>query len=100
MIVTLIKLSTLDEAEFPQEDKYPSGRTVRKGYIKAEHMPQVGKAVYISNEHNIPIFHTSTVRDVEEVDNHTMILTTLNSKYRLEYERQESDFKHLINNEE
>lgn len=98
MKVKLTKIETLEEAELPQEDKYPSKTTVREGYIKAEHMPQIGKAVYISNEHNIPIFHTSTVRDVEELDNHTMILTTLNSKYRLEYERQESDFKHLINN--
>jgi hypothetical protein len=98
MKVKLTKLETLEEAEFPQEDKYPSKTTVKEGFMAAEHMPQIGEAAYIQDELGRIKFHTSTVRDIEEVDNHTMILTTLNSKYRLDYERETADIAYLIKN--
>jgi hypothetical protein len=83
MKVTLTKLETLENADFPQEDKYPSKTTVKEGFIDEENMPQIGKTFYMEIDKGI--FHTSTIKDIEELDDHTMILTTLNSKYRLNY---------------
>lgn len=79
----LTKLETLPNAEHPQEEKYPSGKTIRTG-ILVSGLPTIGDSFTILKEDNTGFFQISIVKNIEKINENTMILTTLNSKYKLE----------------
>lgn len=81
--INLIKLETLTTAEYPQEDKYPSGNIIARGLMFDWSKPEIGECFYVSVINGGPIFRTSLVQSIEEiVDGY--IITTINSKYKIE----------------
>lgn len=84
--ITLTKLETLKDAEHPQEEKYPSGSTVRTGLMWEFSLPKIGESFEVKESKMWSSFHTSRIIDIEHIDDKTMILTTKNSKYKLELE--------------
>jgi len=83
--ITLIKLKTLKGAKHPQEEKYPSdGSTVRDGLMWEFSLPKVGESFAILLSKMNASFITSEIKEIEKVNDNLIILTTLNSKYKLE----------------
>lgn len=82
--VKLTKLLTREDAPFPQEHQYPSLTTVRIGFMWEHTKPIVGKPFMLYLSKINPTFHTSTITEIVELDTKTYVLTTLNSKYKLE----------------
>lgn len=82
--IRLTKLLTREDAPFPQEHKYPSLKTVRTGYMWEYTKPIVGKPFMIFLSKTTPIFSTSQITEIVELDAKTYVLTTPNSKYKLE----------------
>lgn len=83
--IKLTKLKTLEDAKYPQEEKYPSdGSTVREGLMWEFSLPKHGQSFNVMQSKMYPSFRTSIVFEIEEIDKNIMILTTMNSKYKLE----------------
>ena len=81
--INLIKLETLPNAEYPQEDKYSSGEIVKKGLMFPHSIPKVGECFYVHKLQLGSMFRTSLVQSVEEIED-GYIITTINSKYKIE----------------
>lgn len=81
--ITLTKLKTLELAEYPQEEKYPSGISY-SGLMWEFSLPKVGERFSVKESKMWSKFNTSIVKHIENIDDKTIILTTLNSKYKLE----------------
>ena len=81
--IKLTKLETLKDALYPQEIKYPSKKTIIEGYMWEYSLPKLNEAFLVFESKRIMIFHTSLLKNIEKIDENTMILTTLNSKYEL-----------------
>lgn len=82
--ILLTKLETRPDAEYPQEEKYPSKTTVMKGLMWEFSLPKVGERFVVLVSKMSSMFCTSILEKVENIDEKTMLLTTLNSVYRLE----------------
>lgn len=82
--ITLTKLETLSDAEYPQEERYPSNSTVKHGLMWKFSLPKHGQSFSVLRSKLYPSFRTSIVFGIEKIDKNTMILTTMNSKYKLE----------------
>lgn len=80
--IDLIKIKTLEDAKFPQEDKYPSGRLTSSGLMFEHTKPKVGESFYIYISKLHPKFRTSKVLDVKETE-YGYIIKTLNSIYKI-----------------
>ena len=81
--INLIKLETLTTAEYPQEDKYPSGNIIKKGLMWNWSKPEIDKCFYVYKAKLRPVFATSLVQSIEEIES-GYIITTINSKYKIE----------------
>jgi len=81
--IDLIKLETLTTAEYPQEDKYPSGNIVAKGLMFNWSKPKVNECFMVYHGKLNPVFRTSLVQNIEEIED-GYIITTINSKYKIE----------------
>ena len=81
--ITLTKLSTRDDAEYPQEDRFPSLSTVKQGYMWEYTQPKVGECFYVHQSKLYSNFRTSLVQEIKEINKNTIHLTTLNSVYEL-----------------
>ena len=81
--INLIKLETLSNAEYPQEDKYPSGEIVKKGLMFPYSLPKVNECFHVYHGKLQPVYRTSLVQSVEKIED-GYIITTLNSKYKIE----------------
>jgi len=81
--INLIKLETLTTAEYPQEDKYPSGNIIKKGLMWNWSKPEIDKCFYVYKAKLRPVFATSLVQSIEEIED-GYIITTINSKYKIE----------------
>lgn len=79
--VKLIKLNTLDDAEYPQKEKYPDN-TIKEG--ETENLPIVGQSFSLYKKSKIGFFVTSPVTKIISNSDKEIIFTTLNSKYKLE----------------
>jgi hypothetical protein len=79
--IKLTKLNTLEEAVYPQKEKYPDNWYV-EGYSSKK--PEVGEVFYVLENKLYPIFRTSTLTKVINKKSY-IIFTTLNSTYKLEY---------------
>lgn len=77
----LTKLETLKNALYPQEEKFPSKKTVYEGEIIPSE-PKIGQNLLII-EGKGNWLRTSTIENIEKTDQ-GLILTTLDSKYLLE----------------
>jgi len=88
--ITLTKLKTLKDAPYPQEDKYPSQSTVIKGLMFEHTIPEIGRSFSVHISKLAFIFHTSIITRIKKVSDNEMILTTLNSKYKLEINEETS----------
>lgn len=84
MKIKLIKQETLKSAPYPQEEKYPSKRIVKEGYMFAHTKPRIGKPFAVYTTKLTPTFITSAVQKIEHLDALTMTLTTTNSVYQLQ----------------
>ena len=81
--INLIKLETLANAEYPQEDKYPSGNIISKGLMFPYSLPKVGEPFMVYHAKLKPVFRTSLVQSIEKIED-GYIITTINSKYKIE----------------
>ena len=84
--INLIKLETLETlttAEYPQEDKYPSGNIIKKGLMFNWSKPEIDKCFYVYKAKLRPVFATSLVQSIEEIED-GYIITTINTKYKIE----------------
>ena len=81
MNAELLKLETRQDAEYPQEDKYPSGEVICVGEVVKE--PEVGFPVYMIKQDRPGGFKTSTVVEIEEDTEEYTQFKTRNSRYRL-----------------
>jgi hypothetical protein len=81
--INLIKLETLSTAKYPQEDKYPSGKIVAKGLMWNWSKPKVNECFNVYHAKLKPVFKTSLVKNIEEIED-GYIITTINSKYKIE----------------
>lgn len=81
--INLIKLETLTTAEYPQEDKYPSGNIIAKGLMWNWSKPKVNEYFNVYHAKLKPVFRTSLVQSIEEIED-GYIITTINSKYKIE----------------
>lgn len=80
--ITLRKLSILEDAEFPQKEKYPEG-TERHGLMWEFSRPQVGEPFTVLAGKLRPTFRTSPVTEIVEVSKFRIVFKTYNSKYEL-----------------
>lgn len=81
--VNLFKIKTREDTEYPQEEKYPSGETIRAGYVFEHTVPKVGEPFYLWENRTFPSVRTSIVESVDKDKDGNIIFTTLNSKYKL-----------------
>jgi hypothetical protein len=81
--INLIKLETLSTAEYPQEDKYPSGNIIAKGLMWNWSKPKVNECFNVYHAKPNPVYKTSLVQSIEEIED-GYIITTINSKYKIE----------------
>jgi hypothetical protein len=82
--ITLTKLETRSDAEYPQEEKYPSITTIRHGLMWDWSMPKVGEQFNVKESKMWSKFTTSRIEKIDIVNENEMLLTTLNSVYKLE----------------
>ena len=80
--VTLRKIHTLEDAEYPQREKYPDG-TERQGLMWEFSRPHVGLPFTVLKSKLLPTFRTSTVTEILEVMDHRIVFKTFNSTYAL-----------------
>ena len=81
--ITLTKLKTLKDAPYPQEKRFPSGSTVINGIMFEHTTPEIGKGFNVHTSKLFSHFHTSVVTGIEKINENELILTTLNSQYKL-----------------
>ena len=81
--INLIKLETLSDAENPQEDKYPSGKTVATGLMWDFSKPRIDEPFFVLKSKLNPSFKTSIVKSIDKVED-GYIITTINSKYKIQ----------------
>jgi hypothetical protein len=82
--INLIKLETLTTAEYPQEDKYPSGNIIKKGLMWNWSKPEIDKCFYVYKAKLNPVYKTSLVQSIQEIED-GYIITTINSRYKIEF---------------
>ena len=82
--IRLTKLKTLEDAEYPQEERFPSSTTIKEGLMWAFSKPKVGKRFPVLQSKMSALFVTSLVKKITKIDSNTSILKTLNSEYKLE----------------
>lgn len=81
--ISLTKLETRPDAEYPQEEKYPSNSTVKTGLMWEFSLPKVGEPFAVKESKMWSKYNTSTIEKIDVIDENTMLLTTLNSVYKL-----------------
>lgn len=86
--ITLLKLNTLDDAEYPQKEKYPNG-TIRIGYMFEHTKPEVGKRFKVHINKLDWHFITSTVTEIISETEDSIVFKTLNSTYKITWETNE-----------
>jgi hypothetical protein len=79
--VVLKKIHTREDARHPQKEKYPDGKFVVKGYIDS--MPKEGRSLRINYDSYDKVFYTSTIQDINQINENEYELITLNSIYKL-----------------
>ena len=79
--IKLFKVNTRDDAEVPQEGKYPSNTVLKIGKMLNISKPKVGVGFVILSPQNYPIFHTSKVVEILEETDKNIKFKTLNSVY-------------------
>lgn len=77
----LYKVKTLEDAEYPQEEKYPSGTIIREGWMYEE--PLVGSFFILYGNKIRSSLRTSPVKEVLESSKDHIRFKTLNSEYIL-----------------
>jgi hypothetical protein len=77
----LLKLETRPDAEYPQEDKYPSGEVICFGEVVGGVEP--GKSVLMIKLDSFGGFATSVVKEIEEEAPNFVQFKTINSRYKL-----------------
>lgn len=82
--IVLKKLNTLEDAEYPQKEKYPDGYE-KLGLMWEHNKPKVGEPFLVLTAKTCPTFHTSTVIEILEEKDNSIIFKTLNSMYQLTY---------------
>lgn len=82
--ISLFKIKTLDNAEIPQEDKYPSNSYIKMGYLFEHTLPKVGYGFGVFQSKTYCNFVTSVVTEILEQNEEFIIIKTLNSLYRIE----------------
>lgn len=80
----LIKLNTLDNAEFPQAQKYPDG-TLRSGLLWEFNLPELNKQFYVHTSKLNIIFKTSLIQEFISITDKYIIFKTVNSTYKIEF---------------
>lgn len=85
--IILQKINTLEDAEYPQKEKYPDG-TQRKGLMWEFSKPKVGEAFLVLVSKMSPIFHTSIVQEIINETDKEIKFKTLNSTYLLKIEEE------------
>lgn len=83
--IELYKIETLENAEYPQEEKYPSGTVLKTGFMWEHTKPKVGEDFYIYQSKLYSNFRTSIITEIIEETNEYIIFKTLNSKYKVKY---------------
>ena len=81
--IELYKIETLDDAECPQEEKYPSKTIIKAGFMWEHTLPKIDKEFYIFQSKTFPIFKTSIVKEIIEKTDEYIIFKTVNSKYKI-----------------
>lgn len=90
--VILIKLNTLDDAQYPQRDKYPDGFT-KEGLV-LENSIEINTPLLLytklPNGAIIPMFTTSRIQEISEISvpDNLIVFTTRNSNYKLIIEQK------------
>lgn len=86
--IRLYKVETLEDAEYPQEEKYPSGTVLKIGLMWEHTLPKIGEVFEVFAGKLYPTFHTSTVVDISMLDlvDGVIAFKTLNSKYEVRWE--------------
>lgn len=80
--ITLVKLNTLENAEYPQREKYPEGTSMR-GLMWEYSLPEVDEQFYVLESKLFPVFETSIVTKIIESNNKEIIFETINSTYKI-----------------
>lgn len=83
--IRLLKLETLPDALYPQEDKYASGQVISQGLMWEWSKPEVGEGFQVHIGKLNPIFRTSTVVEIINDDKIGIEFKTLNSRYKIIY---------------
>lgn len=83
--IELYKLETLEDAEYPQEEKYPSGTVLKTGLMWEHTKPKIGDNFYIYQYKLYCNFRTSIITEIIEETKEYIIFKTLNSKYKVKY---------------
>jgi hypothetical protein len=78
-----MKLETLENAEYPQEEKYPSGSEVSSGLMWKFTEPVVGEQFKVHYGKLYHHFHTSTVTEILEKTSSNIKFKTKNSIYNI-----------------
>jgi len=83
--ITLIKLKTLEEALYPNKEKYPDG-SIHKGIMWDYSRPKVGERFSVLESKMYAKFTTSEVQEIISDDGSGIVFKTLNSLYKISYE--------------
>lgn len=85
--ITLTKIETRADSRHSQEEKYPSGVFQKRGLMWEFTKPKVGEAFHVNESKLWSNYRTSKVEKIETIDEYTMMLTTENSVYKLEIDK-------------
>ena len=80
--ITLIKLNTLEEAEYPQRERYPNG-TERTGLMWEFSEPKVGERFCVLAGKLSLTFRTSPVQEILSKTDNSIVFKTINSIYKI-----------------
>lgn len=81
--IDLFKEETREDAEYPQEQKYPSGTIVSTGLMWGHSLPKVDECFYVHYSKLAYYFRTSIVKEILETTPDYIRFKTLNSVYRI-----------------
>lgn len=81
--IVLRKINTLEDAEYPQAEKYPEG-TERTGFMWEYTVPKIGTQFRVMQSKLWASFYTSEITEILSETPEKIVFKTLNSTYELQ----------------
>lgn len=82
--IQLLKIATREDANYGQEERYPSGTVIKTGYMDDDTRPKIGEPFIVYTVRLWDGLRTSIVESINNIDDNTIEIKTLNSIYHIQ----------------